>query len=82
MEGKKLKEIQAFSIDDLIKKYNLKDIDFLKLQNEGSDKYVLNNANTWLDKVKAMAVETHDRMIDGCTDALLKISRKSLIKSK
>ena len=69
MAGKKLSEIHAISIDDLIRRYNLENIDFLKLDIEGSEKNVLNNANTWIDKVKAMAVETHDRMVDGCTDA-------------
>ena len=75
MEGKKLSEIHAISIDDLIKKYNLKNIDFLKLDIEGSEKNVLNNSNTWIDKVNTMAVETHDRMIDGCTDALMEIAK-------
>lgn len=75
MRGKKLSEIHAISIDALIKKYNIKNIDFLKLDIEGSEKNVLNNASTWIDKVNTMAVETHDRMVDGCTDALMEIAK-------
>jgi FkbM family methyltransferase len=62
--------ISALSIGDLVAAYGFDTIDFLKIDIEGSEKQVfLNNTEAWIDLVKAVACETHDRFMPGCTDA-------------
>ncbi len=63
--------INAFSIDSLIKKYNLKQIDLLKMDVEGSEYEIFNsNSLEWIDICSAIVVETHDHIIKG-SDALV-----------
>jgi FkbM family methyltransferase len=49
---------------------DLSQIDLLKLDIEGSEKEVLETAEPWIDSVRALAVEVHDRFKPGCTRAL------------
>lgn len=54
-------EINGFSIDELMKKYNLEEIDILKLDIEGSEAVVFESGyETWLPKVRILIVEIHD----------------------
>lgn len=60
----------ALSISDLVEIYNINKIDFLKIDIEGSEKQVfLNNTDGWIDLVRTVACETHDRFMPGCTAA-------------
>jgi FkbM family methyltransferase len=62
--------IDALSITDIIAEYQFDKIDFLKIDIEGSEKQVfLNNTEGWVDFVKTVACETHDRFMPGCTAA-------------
>jgi FkbM family methyltransferase len=62
--------INALSITDIITEYELDKIDFLKIDIEGSEKQVfLNNTEGWIDLVRTVACETHDRFLPGCTEA-------------
>lgn len=47
-------------------------IDFLKLDIEGQEKFVLEDQESWpaLCKVRCMAAEVHDRIEPGCSTAL------------
>lgn len=70
--------IDALSITDIITKYKFDKIDFLKIDIEGTEKQIfLNNTEDWVDLVRAVACETHDRFLPGCTDAY-----ESLFKSR
>ena len=74
VESSEKTEILAISIMDIIKEYDLKQIDILKIDIEGSEKYVFDEkADEWLPYVKVMIIELHDRMLPGCSEALFKI---------
>ena len=62
--------ISALSIGDLVEMYALDKIDFLKIDIEGSEKQVFShNTAAWVDLVRTVACETHDRFMPGCTEA-------------
>jgi FkbM family methyltransferase len=65
-------EIEAVSILDLIERYSLEMIDLLKIDIEGSEKEVFEHptSQTWLPKVRALLVETHDNMRAGTAEAV------------
>lgn len=63
--------INAVSINSLIEKYNLKQIDLLKMDVEGSEYEIFNSDSLeWLDICSAIVIETHDHIIKG-SDALV-----------
>ena len=63
------KGIPAVGVQDLIAIRNC-DVDILKIDIEGSEVEVLGNAEPWIDHVKTMFVELHDRIKPGCSEAL------------
>jgi FkbM family methyltransferase len=64
--------IPAFGVEDLITDFNVKRIDVLKIDIEGSELEVLNNSKPWIDAVRALIIELHDRFQPGCAEALQK----------
>jgi FkbM family methyltransferase len=65
-------KIEAISIDDVMRRYELDSIDLLKIDIEGSEKEVFEHpsAQDWLPKVRALLVETHDNMRSGTAEAV------------
>jgi FkbM family methyltransferase len=58
----------GISIDQLIKEFNISQIDFLKMNIEGSEKEIFSeNYQTWLPQTKAMLIELHDGKNAGCS---------------
>lgn len=66
---KVLAQIPATTLDQIIEEQSINTIDLLKLDIEGSEEAVLNNSDNWLPLVKGMAIELHDRISPGCTEA-------------
>ena len=59
---------EGISIDHLMEKYNLSQIDFLKMNIEGSEKEVFSeNYQLWLSNTTAMLIELHDGKNPGCS---------------
>ena len=59
--------VDAISLNSLLKKYNIQSVDILKLDIETSEKQVfLENYEEWLPKVKMIIIEFHDRIEEGC----------------
>lgn len=56
--------------------YDLDFIDILKMDIEGSEKNVFENAKDWIDKVGMITVELHDRICMGCSRAFYLASRE------
>jgi FkbM family methyltransferase len=68
-EGKNT--LQAISFDDLMDQYQIKHIDILKIDIEGSEKEVFTeNYERWLPVTKCLVIELHDRMKKGCSKAV------------
>lgn len=66
--------IEAVSIHDIIMKFNLPQIDLLKLDIEGSEYEIFSNDyNVWLPYINAIVIETHDNIVDGCDETVTKV---------
>jgi len=61
----------GISIEQLINRFKIPQIDFLKMNIEGSEKEVFSeNYKTWLPKTNAMLIELHDGKNNGCSKAV------------
>jgi len=59
--------VSAISLDFLIEKYDISEIDILKLDIETSEKQLFSgNYKNWLSITKTLVVEFHDRLESGC----------------
>jgi FkbM family methyltransferase len=66
-------DIHAISISNIVKEYNLKSIDILKIDIEGSEKQIFTNGfEEWLPLVKVLMIELHDLSNPGCSMAVFK----------
>jgi FkbM family methyltransferase len=73
--------IPAMSMYSIMRKYDIKQVDILKLDIEGSEKEVFSdNIEIWLPKIKIIAIELHDRMKEGCSKAFYEAINKSFTK--
>ncbi|MEN9963762.1 MAG: hypothetical protein RL582_857 [Bacteroidota bacterium] len=65
--------VQAVSIPDLIQSYNIKHIDVLKMDIEGSEIEVLqNNHEAWIPHTGTLLIELHDRLRKDCSRNVFK----------
>jgi FkbM family methyltransferase len=62
-------QVDALTVDDLVREYSIDRIDLLKLDIEGSELEVLANSSGWIDRVDAICLELHDRFRPGCSRA-------------
>jgi FkbM family methyltransferase len=68
--NQKDKLIKTVTIEDILKKYNFKNIDILKMDIEGAEKNVFElNTTDWIDKVNLFIIEFHERYEPGCSKA-------------
>lgn len=71
--------IPFVTISDLMKKYNIDEIDILKIDIETSEKNVFANPSIdWLPKVKVLIVELHDWLEPGCASIFFKAINSAL----
>jgi FkbM family methyltransferase len=62
--------IKAVTIGEILKTSGFPVIDILKMDIEGAEKEVFStNYEEWLDKVKILIIELHDRLKPGCSEA-------------
>lgn len=72
-------DVIGLSIIDIMQKYSLPYIDILKMDIEGSEYNIFtdDSCEEWINKVRILVVETHDRKIKGCTEAVLNRMRRN-----
>jgi len=58
-------KVNAITIDQIRKKFDIDSIDFLKVDIEGAERELFTGASEWLQHVSAIHVETHDRFKPG-----------------
>lgn len=69
--------VKAYSIESVMKKYNVDCIDILKIDIESAEKKVFeSDCDYWLSRTRMMVVELHDRMLDGCSEAFFRTMAK------
>ncbi len=62
----------AISVDEVMRRFDIKGIDVLKIDIEGSEKEVFEKGTeAWLPHVKTIVLELHDKVREGCTCALI-----------
>lgn len=67
---------KAVTIQTLLADSGYEKIDILKLDIEGSEKEIFSrNYDEWLGKVRILAIELHDRMKPGCSNAFYSATR-------
>jgi FkbM family methyltransferase len=66
---KKINTIDAVTINKIMDDYHFNEIDILKIDIEGAEKEVLSSAHEWIDSVKSIIIELHERMKCGCNRA-------------
>ena len=68
-DGTKGSQVEAVGLNDLMRQYGMDCVDILKLDIEGAEREVFSANRAWLDKVKIIAIELHDRFKEGCAAA-------------
>lgn len=69
--------IQALSIADIMQQNDWQQIDFLKIDIEGSEKIVFeSDIESWLPFTKTLVIELHERMVPGCSAAVFSALNK------
>jgi len=69
--------IKTYTIQELIKRFNLKKIDLLKIDIEGAEKDLFSkDCKKWLNKTGAIVIELHDWMIQNCSKNFYKAIKK------
>jgi FkbM family methyltransferase len=63
--------VWAIGVPDILKQFDYKTIDLLKIDIEGAEKELFSQGtNEWIHCIGTIAVELHDRIEPGCTEAL------------
>lgn len=65
--------VKTITIEGLLNDYNIDMIDILKLDIEGAEKEIFENHDLWIDRVRSIIVELHEKMKPGCYSAFKKI---------
>jgi FkbM family methyltransferase len=63
---------KAVTVEEVMRKFNIKFIDILKMDIEGAEKEVFESCGNWINKTKCIIVELHERMKKGCNKAFYK----------
>lgn len=62
-------EIECITLNELMEQHGIREISLLKMDIEGGEKAVLETSSSWMNRVKILTIELHDRICPGCTDA-------------
>jgi FkbM family methyltransferase len=60
-------EVEALTVDKIMRDYNLGFVDVLKIDIEGAEREVFGNPSAWIDKVGTIMIELHESIKSGCT---------------
>ncbi len=66
---------EGFTVHELMQLHRIERLDLLKMDIEGAEIEVLAGADQWINQVRALIVELHDRFRPGCRESLLAAAR-------
>jgi FkbM family methyltransferase len=69
-EAKRVMSCRSMTIDRIMSEHGIDFIDILKMDIEGGEKEVFDDADRWIGKIGVLAVELHDRLQEGCSRSL------------
>jgi FkbM family methyltransferase len=61
--------VRSVTVPTLLREYGIDKVDLLKIDIEGAECEALENAPVWIDRVRVVCAELHDRLRPGCTEA-------------
>lgn len=64
---------RAVTLPTLMRENGMEAIDILKIDVEGAEREIFSNCD-WMDKVRLLAIELHDRYFPGCSDAVDRVT--------
>jgi len=64
--------IEALSVGSIMQEFTLEQLDLIKMDVEGSEKNIMENATDWLPSCKTLVIELHDRMAPGSSEIFFK----------
>ncbi|MCW5695606.1 MAG: FkbM family methyltransferase [Bauldia sp.] len=74
--------VRGFSLDTIMRDFDLDAIDILKVDIEGAEKEVFETPGPWLDRTRCVIVETHERFRPGSEAAVRNALRKSAFAAR
>ncbi|MEN8134425.1 MAG: FkbM family methyltransferase [Thermodesulfobacteriota bacterium] len=69
-QAKSVMSCRGMTIDKIMAEHGIDFIDILKMDIEGGEKEVFEDADRWIDKIGILTVELHDRLKEGCSRSL------------
>ena len=60
--------VRSMKVGTLLREYGIDKIDLLKIDVEGAEYEIFEDAHAWIDRVNAICIELHDRFRPGCAD--------------
>lgn len=77
VESKTADSVEAVSIKTIMSKFNIENIDILKIDVESAEKYLFGEGcDYWLSRTRLLIIELHDRMLDGCSEVFFSAMSK------
>jgi FkbM family methyltransferase len=67
--------VECVTIPSLLASFDFDSVDILKMDIEGGEHDVLNSSSDWIDDVRVVTLELHDRIVPGCSRALYLATR-------
>lgn len=62
--------IESISLDEIEQQFTSGRIDLAKIDIEGAEREIFSHPGAWLNRVETVLVETHDRFVEGCQEAV------------
>ena len=75
-------QVRALTIPTLMNEMGMFCIDLLKVNIEGAEKEVFGDGAHWMENVRCLAVELHDRFRAGCSEAVGSATRDFTVSQK
>ncbi len=66
---------RALTLTSVMREVGIETVDILKIDVEGAEREIFSGCD-WMDKVKLLAIELHDRYWPGCSDAVNAVTRQ------
>lgn len=60
-------DVEGITVNTLMTRFGIDYIDFLRIDIEGAEQEVFEDASLWIDRVGVIAIELHDRLKSGCS---------------
>ncbi|MET0313599.1 MAG: FkbM family methyltransferase [Hansschlegelia sp.] len=63
-----IETVKGLTVPEIMERFGAKGVDVLKVDIEGGELELFQNSSEWVDRVGAILVELHDRIVPGCTE--------------